>query len=126
MQQLERDRAFEAAIGAARAPDRAGAALADRRFEHVSAKSLAGERGRGSVVRRRLRRRRAGEELRFLGALAVEHQRREFVGERRVPGSQRVEPGLSPHGVEIEQLVEQRAELLPVLLKAHGFPPRAR
>ncbi len=74
MEQLDRDRALEAAIRAARAPDGATAALADRRLEHVRTDALAGERGRGGAVGCRRQRHRAGQELRSLDPFGIDDQ----------------------------------------------------
>ena len=125
VQQLHRDGALEAAVGAAREPDAAGAALADGRLQRVGADALAGERA-GRVVR--CRGRGAGKELRVLGALGVGEQRREFAGERGVVDAQGVEAGGPLRGVEVEQVVEQRTEPLPALgvRNDHGVPPSAR
>ena len=114
VQQLDRHLAFEAAVGAARAPDAAHAAVAQRRLEQVRADRLADEAR--AVERHEQWRLRgvAAQELRTAGGGFIGEQRVKALGDRRLLGAQLGQARRARGIVELEQLVEQRAHALPL------------
>lgn len=128
VQQLDRDLAFEATIGATRAPDRAGSALTERRFEDVRADARARQSRRRVAARVAGQLGAAREELRLLGACTGGEERRELGGEGRVIETHRRQALGAGLLRQVEQAVEQRAEPLPALGVGddHASLPRAR
>ena len=104
-QQFQGDATLVQAVGAARQPDLAHAALAEQAVELVRA-----DQGVGLGHRRR-RHQRLGEEV--LVVLFQRQQRFDLGRQRRILLAQRVEPRLAGIGFEFDQRVEQRREALP-------------
>ncbi|MEO8936065.1 MAG: hypothetical protein ABI277_09265 [Burkholderiaceae bacterium] len=111
VQQLDGDRSVEAAVGTARPPHAAGAAGAQRCLDHVGADPLAAEVGRCSGCAARV----AVEEARRLDGGGRAQQRLDPAGEHRIARTQFCEPQRACALVALEQFIQQRAELFPVL-----------
>ena len=113
VEELDGNMALVAAIGAARQPHAAHAALAELALDDVGADAPAGEpalhAGLGLTQKRR-----AFEEVFLLQARQAAKQLREVVGQRGVFGAQRRHALDAHRSLEIEQLVEQRAQARPL------------
>jgi hypothetical protein len=113
VQQLDRHPAADALVGAVRAPDAAAAALTEQRLDDVGADARALQRRLGDRQRGRGDGGGRFEELLGLRAGALAQQRLQLVRQRRVLGAQRGDARGAPLGLEIEHLVEQRAQPPP-------------
>ena len=106
--QLDRHRALEASVAAVGEPHRAHAAHAERAFQRVGADRLAGELHGRVVERRQLEEVRRREPV-VLGEQAVEERRPAPVRRRRSAATK----AARGFRLQVERLVEQRAERLP-------------
>ncbi len=112
VQQLHGDGAFEPSVAPPGAPDRAHAAHPQRRFERVRAHRIAGERRRRRIVQRQRGLEKSGSRQPVvLGQQARKNGRQLGLLARDV-GEQR----LAPRRIELQRLVEQRAQRLPAVL----------
>jgi hypothetical protein len=115
VEQLERDARVVAAVAAASEPDAAHAAGAERAFDGVGAERAAGERrlfGREGA---------AFEEVLGVERVFLREHLLDRSGEVRIRGAQRDEARRAAGGIELEQLVEERADALPVARRVlHG------
>ena len=115
VQELDRDEAFEAAVGAARQPHAAHAALAELALERVGADASGRPcvaRGSGSGGRRerhRGRSRRAGRAGASSSSASAGPRRAGLPGARRASAAS-----------QVQQLVQQRAQARPAGLVASG------
>ena len=117
LKQLERHRALVAAVAAVGFPDHAHSAGAERHIERVGANRRAGQIRFGVGERRRVKERRV--EQPFVRA----QQARENLAGLRVGGAHVVDEAPARIGVEIERLVEERADGVPRrrVEALHGF-----
>ena len=115
VQQLDRHRPLEAAVGAARAPDTARAALAQQCFDDVGADLFADQRRGKHVAVLRV----AGKKVRLFGPGRRTQHRFEIVRHCRVELAQFSEAALATRQIEVEQFVEQGAQLFPALEIRH-------